>query len=268
MDPFNAAAAPGILPVDRRDRRRCDALLTEALGWHAGPFKAVFTRALGRIAQTFPSGGFRVLEIGASPVAAPSLYFLARGCPVLATHFDPGAGAGLRAFTAKVCHRHGIATDNLAIRRLDIFDGAATGETFDLILLKAVFGGLSRNHDMERFRQALLACARILNPGGLVLIVDKGWCSGLHTWILERLGAAGRNHWHYFSQAELLALAQAVPLAAPTVYWAGFLSLGVAPGPIQAALDGLDRCCFNGVLPQRGTVFSAVFQKTGDDRPD
>jgi len=267
MGPFNVAVNPGILPVDPLDRRRCDALLTEALGWHAGPFKAVFTRALGRIAQTFPSGGFRVLEIGASPAAVPSLYFLARGCPVLATHYDPGAGAALRAFTAKVCHRHGIATTNLAIRRLDIFDVPATGESFDLILLKAVFGGLSRDHDLRVFRQALLACARILNPGGLVLIVDKGWCSGLHTWILERLGAAGRHHWHYFSQAELKALAEDAPLAAPTVHWAGFLSLGVAPRPIQVVLDGLDRCCFNGVLPERGTVFSAVFQKTGDVRP-
>jgi SAM-dependent methyltransferase len=177
-------------------------------------------------------------------------------------------GRALRAFTAKVCHRHGIATANLAIRRLDIFDEPATRETFDLILLKAVFGGLSRDHDLRVFRQALLACARILNPGGLVLIVDKGWCSGLHTWILKRLGAAGRNHWHYFSQAELKALAEDAPLAAPTVHWAGFLSLGVAPRPIQAVLDGLDRCCFNGVLPERGTVFSAVFQKTGDDVPD
>lgn len=225
-------------------------MLHRLFGWHAVPWTQVFCEALSRL-EIQPR---TVLEVGASRLSAPSLYFLSKGVQVEVTCYAKEEVPGLTAFCKAICEEHGLPMP--AIRTHDVFSD--TGQTYDLVVLKGVLGGVDRHHDMREFSRAVASCLGMLSDKGQLIILDKGWCTPVHNALLRRFGNAGGTNWHYFSQQELDRLSHTG--TPPLVIWKGFASLGTMPFKrLQRFADFLDTHIFNRFLSQKGTVFAALY---------
>lgn len=223
-------------------------ILQRLFGWHATPWIEAFSAVLEHI-RIQPS---MVLEVGASSMSAPSMYFLQKGASVEVTCYQQQEVPRLEKFCGRFCQEHKLPCP--LIGTYDIF--APSGKKYDVILMKGVLGGLDRKHDIRIYAQAINGCLSMLRPGGYLIVIDKGWCSALHNYFLRKFGAAGKNNWHYFSQDELESLSAQGPLVA----WSGFASVGVMPFRwLQHLADGLDKYVFNRLLARRGTVFAALY---------
>ncbi len=223
-------------------------ILQRLFGWHVAPWTDAFSAVLERI-SIHPS---KVLEVGASSRSAPSMFFLPRGASVEVTCYQEQEVQQLRQFCQRFCEEHQLPLPSIGT--YDIF--CPSSNKYDVILMKGVLGGLDRKHDMGVYAKAVNGCLRMLRPGGCLIVIDKGWCSAVHNFILRKFGDAGKNNWHYFSEDELASLTTRGPL----VVWSGFLSLGVMPFRwLQTVVDGLDKYVFNRLLDRRGTVFAALY---------
>lgn len=226
------------------------AMLHRLFGWHAVPWTDVFCEAISRL-EAQPR---TVLEVGASRLSAPSLYFLSKRSSVDVTCYANEELPSLRVFCKSICEEYGLPMP--LIRTHDVF--SATTQTYDVVLLKGVLGGLDRSHDLSKFSRAIDCCMSMLSNKGRLIILDKGWCSPVHNMLLRRFGDAGRSNWHYFSQEELESLAN--DGQRPDVIWRGFASVGTMPTKgIQRFADFLDSRVFNRFLSQKGTVFAALY---------
>lgn len=230
------------------------ALLHRLFGWHAIPWTDVFCEAVSHL-ETQPR---TILEVGASRLSAPSLHFLRKGASVDVTCYAEGEVPSLKAFCVSVCEEYGLPVP--PVRTHDVF--SVTGQTYDVVILKGVLGGVDRNHDLKKFSQAVNCCLGMLSEKGRLIILDKGWCSPVHNVLLRRFGNAGSTDWHYFSKEELDSLSCAGN--PPIVIWKGFASLGTMPVKgLQQLADFFDTYIFNRFLSQRGTVFAALYSKHG-----
>lgn len=226
------------------------AMLHRLFGWHAVPWTDVFCEAVSRLNEQPRS----ILEVGASRLSAPSLYFLSKGASVDVTCYAADELPSLSAFCKSICQEYSLSMPS--IRTHDVF--SKTGKTYDVVLLKGVLGGLDRSHNLNEFSRAIDSCMRMLSEKGRLIILDKGWCSSVHNVFLRRFGNAGRSNWHYFSQEELESLA--VDGKRPVVIWKGFASVGTMPSKrLQRFADLLDTRIFNRFLSQKGTVFAALY---------
>lgn len=248
------------LPVsDIEANTRDIAMLHQLFGWHAVPWTEVFCEALSRL-EIRPR---TVLEVGASRLSAPSLYFLRKGVQVDVTCYANEEVPELSAFCKSICDEYGLPMP--PIRTHDVF--SVTGPTYDLVVLKGVLGGVNRNHDMNEFSRAIACCLGMLSENGRLMILDKGWCTPVHNALLRRFGNAGGTSWHYFSQEELNRLARAG--TQPLVIWKGFASLGTMPfESLQRFADCLDTHIFNRFLSRKGTVFAALYSNEGREAVD
>lgn len=225
-------------------------MLRRLFGWHAVPWTDVFCEAVSRLEKPART----VLEVGASGVSAPSLYFLSKGAAVDVTCYADEELPSLKAFCTSICEEYHLPMPS--IRTHDVF--SATKQTYDVVLLKGVLGGLDRSHNLHAFSRAIDCCKGMLSDEGRLIILDKGWCSPVHNLFLRRFGDAGRANWHYFSQEELEALS--VDGKRPEVIWKGFASVGTMPSKgLQRFADILDTRIFNRFLSQKGTVFAALY---------
>jgi hypothetical protein len=230
------------------------AMLHRIFGWHAIPWTDVFCEAVSQL-DTQPR---TVLEVGASRLSAPSLYFLRKGASVDVTCYAEAEVAGLKAFCQSICQEYALSMP--PIRTHDVF--SVTGQTYDVVLLKGVLGGLDRNHNLKEFSRAIDCCLGMLSDKGRLIILDKGWCSRVHNVLLQRFGDAGGANWHYFSHQELESLSGAGKR--PQVIWKGYASLGTMPFKgLQHFADLLDTRIFNRFLSQKGTVFAALYSNEG-----
>lgn len=226
------------------------AMLHRLFGWHAVPWTKVFCEALSRL-EIQPR---TVLEVGASRLSVPSLYFLRKGVQVDVTCYAHDEVPGLTAFCKGICKEYDLPLP--PIRTHDVF--SVTGQTYDVVVLKGVLGGVNRHHDMNEFSRAIDCCLGMLSENGRLIILDKGWCTPVHNAFLRRFGNAGGANWHYFSQEELDRLAHAG--ASPLVIWKGFASIGTMPTRgLQRFADFLDTHIFDRFLSQKGTVFAALY---------
>lgn len=227
-------------------------MLHQLFGWHVVPWTGAFCEAVGRL-DIEPR---TVLEIGASRLSAPSLFFLRKGASVDVTCYAESEVPALTAFCERICQEYGLPMP--AVRVHDAF--APTTQTYDLIIMKGVLGGLDRNHKLDVFSRAVDRCLGNLKEHGSLVILDKGWCSPVHNRMLQRFGDAGGNHWHYFSHAELASLTgRDNP---PQLIWKGFTSAGTMPSRgLQRFADWLDTQVFNRFLSKKGTVFAAIYRK-------
>lgn len=228
-------------------------LLHRIFGWHVVPWTDAFCAAVSRL-DAQPR---TVLEIGASRLSAPSLFFLRRGASVEVTCYAEEEAPSLKAFCERICQEHGLPIPPVGVH--DAF--AATAQTYDLIIMKGVLGGLDRQHKLDVFAKAVERCLGNLSEDGVLVVLDKGWCSPAHNLLLQRFGDAGGNNWHYFSHRELASLSgRANP---PDVIWKGFASAGTMPSrALQRLTDWLDTRLFNRFLTRRGTVFAALYRKS------
>jgi len=228
------------------------AMLHNIFGWHVVPWTDAFCEAVSRLG----SQPRTVLEVGASRLSAPSLFFLRRGATVDVTCYAESEVPALQAFCEKICREYNVPMPSIRVH--DAF--AATPQTYDLIIMKGVLGGLDRNHQLEVFASVVERCLSNLAENGSLLVLDKGWCSPVHNLLMQRFGDAGGNNWHYFSQDELASLSSRN--SRPKVIWKGFTSAGTMPTrSLQRFTDWLDTRLFNRLLSSRGTVFAALYPK-------
>lgn len=226
------------------------AMLHRIFGWHATPWTDVFCEAVSRL-ETQPR---TILEVGASRFSAPSLYFLRKGVSVDVTCYADEEIPSLKAFCKSICDEYGLPMP--PIRTHDVF--SVTRQTYDVVLLKGVLGGLNRNHNLNEFSRAIDCCLSMLSDNGRLIILDKGWCSFVHNLLLRRFGNAGSTNWHYFSQKELESLSG--DGSRPLVIWKGFASVGTMPlKGLQHFVDLLDARIFNRFLSKKGIVFAALY---------
>lgn len=227
-------------------------MLHRIFGWHVVPWTDAFCEAVGRL-DIQPR---TVLEIGASRLSAPSLFFLGKGASVEVTCYAETEAPSLTEFCESICQEYGLPMPTIRVH--DAF--APTTQTYDVIIMKGVLGGLDRNHTLDVFARAVECCLGNLGEHGFLVILDKGWCSPVHNLLLQRLGDAGGNNWHYFSQKELEALSGSGN--PPQVIWKGFVSAGTMPSRgLQRFSDWLDTHLFNRFLSKKGTVFAAIYRK-------
>lgn len=233
-------------------------MLRQMFGWHAIPWTGVFCEAVSHLEKQPQT----ILEVGASRSSAPSLFFSRKGISVDVTCYAENEVPGLQAFCKGICEQYGLPMPRISTH--DVF--SAKSETYDLIIMKGVLGGLDRNHDMSAFARAIDCCLGMLSDKGRLIILDKGWCSPVHNLLLRRFGDAGSNNWHYFTQKELDSLSgKGNP---PLVIWKGFASVGTMPlKGLQYCADFLDTRIFDRFLSQRGAVFAAVYSKDQADNP-
>jgi hypothetical protein len=255
-------------PIQRADRKDLPmsniklnaqdmAMLHRLFGWHAVPWTDVFCEAVSRL-EAQPR---TILEVGASRLSAPSLYFLSKGASVDVTCYADEELPSLTAFCKSICEEYHLPMPS--IRTHDVF--SATRQTYDVVLLKGVLGGLDRHHNLNEFSRAIDCCMGMLSDKGRLIILDKGWCSPVHNVFLRRFGNAGRSNWHYFSQEELESLS--VDGNRPLVIWKGFASVGTMPSKgLQRFADLLDARIFNRFLSQKGTVFAALYSNDAGHR--
>lgn len=233
------------------------AMLYRLFGWHAIPWTDAFCEAVSLL-ESQPR---TVLEVGASRLSAPSLYFLRKGALVDVTCYAGEEVPGLKAFCKSICEQYALPLPS--IRTHDVF--SVTGKTYDVVILKGVLGGVDRNHNLNEFSRAIDCCLGMLSENGRLIILDKGWCSPVHNVLLRRFGNAGSTNWHYFSQKELDSLSCAGN--PPIVIWKGFASLGTMPFKgLQHIADSFDTCIFNRFLSRRGTVFAALYSNQGNGK--
>jgi hypothetical protein len=233
------------------------AMLHRIFGWHVVPWTDAFCEAVSRL-ESQPR---TVLEIGASRLSAPSLFFLRRGAVVDVTCYAETEVPALKAFCDLICGQYDLPMPTIRVH--DAF--AATEQTYDVIILKGVLGGLDRHHDLEVFSKVIKRLLGNLAENGRLIILDKGWCSPVHNLLLQRFGDAGGNNWHYFSQKELdLLSGHDNP---PEVIWKGFTSAGTMPFKgLQRFADWLDSRLFNRFLSRKGTVFAALYRQSRAQR--
>jgi hypothetical protein len=233
------------------------AMLHRIFGWHVIPWTDAFCEAVSRLAIQPRT----VLEVGASRLSAPSLFFLRKGASVDVTCYADNELPSLKAFCENICQEYGLPMP--AISTHDVF--SATKQTYDVVILKGVLGGLDRNHNLQVFAKAIECCLGNLSENGSLIILDKGWCSPLHNVLLQRFGDAGSHSWHYFSHTELGSLSgHGNP---PQVIWKGFASVGTMPFKgLQRFADFLDTRIFNRFLSQKGTVFAALYSNNRAQR--
>ncbi len=236
------------------------ALCRRVMGWHTEPFVDVFLEVLRDIDESVLKD-CRVLEIGASRGSAISLFFLFKGSYVDITAQQTSEVRGITNLVRQET-KH-LPVDKARVRVFPL-DANAIPERaeYDIIIMKGVLGGLDRSHDLRRLAGVLVKCSEALKKGGHLIILDKGYASGVHNVLLRRYGAAGRNNWHYFTDSEIKSI---LPCdGTVSVFWAGFLSIGVMPNKwLQRLVDFTDRAILHNVFKDRGTVFGAVYTKRG-----
>ena len=233
-----------------RPNERDIAMLHRIFGWHVIPWTDAFCEAVSRLEVTPRT----VLEVGASRLSAPSLFFLRGGASVEVTCYAETEAPALTAFCETICQEYGLPVPTIRVH--DAF--SATERKYDVIILKGVLGGLDRDHNLDVFSRAIERSLGNLSENGRLIILDKGWCSLVHNVFLQRFGDAGGNNWHYFSQKELKSLSS--PDNPPQVIWKGFTSAGTMPFKgLQRLTDWLDTRLFNRFLSTKGTVFAALY---------
>ena len=228
-------------------------MLHRIFGWHVVPWTDAFCEAVSRL-DAQPR---TVLEVGASRLSAPSLFFLRRGAMVDVTCYAESEVPALQAFCEKMCREVDVPMPS--IRMHDAF--SATSQSYDLIIMKGVLGGLDRHHRLDVFASVVERCLSNLADNGFLLVLDKGWCSPVHNLMMQRFGDAGGNNWHYFTHKELESLSGR--FNRPEVIWKGFTSAGTMPTrSLQRFTDWLDTRLFNRFLSRRGTVFAALYRNS------
>ncbi len=230
------------------------------MGWHTEPFMDVFLEALKNIDESVLKN-CRVLEIGACGESAISLFFLLKGSYVdITTHQT----SEVHEISSLVSQETGLLSLDRGKVRVFLLDANAITERaeYDIIIMKAVLGGLDRHHNLRALAGVLLRCSKALREGGHLIILDKGYASKAHNVLLRRYGAAGKNDWHYFTDSEIKSILPSDGTV--SVFWAGFLSIGVLPSQwLQKLVDFTDRAILRNVFKKRGTAFAAVYTKRG-----
>jgi hypothetical protein len=233
-------------------------LCTRVMGWHPVPFVDALLDALTQVDERALNGG-TVLEIGASRKSAVSVFFLLKGSSVDVTGYPPTEVDEISHFVIRETRRLRIDETRVRIFPLDVRTMSSRA-AYDIIIMKGVLGGLDRHHNLAELTGIVRRCADGLKAGGHLIILDKGYASRMHNFLLRRYGAAGRSSWHYFTETEIRSILPADGTV--SVFWAGLLSLGsVASTSLQKLVDFVDHYLLRGLFKHHGTVFAAVYTK-------
>jgi hypothetical protein len=76
-------------------------------------------------------------------------------------------------------------------------------ETFDLVILKSVLGGIVRQKDFSIAHQVTDQIYKYLRPGGIVIALENLISTPIHNFLRRRY-TAGSQGWRYFTENELL----------------------------------------------------------------
>ncbi len=232
-----------------------DELLNRCVAWHVRPHRQVILDGLAVIDPDLRFDGLKTFEIGATGHSTVSPFLAARGADATATCYLAEELPKLDRALDAAADRYGLTREKLRASRADIF-ALDRADRFDLVVLKDVLGGVNRQHDIAAFREAVKNCLCVLNPGGHLLIVDKGISLKVTHLMLRKWGSAGRNNWHYFSCDDLKQLI-------PEGYFQkAFFARGIVSfadfggGRLQKVADLLDEYCLE---PISATGMRSVF---------
>lgn len=157
--------------------------------------------------------------------------------------------------------RYGLPEKRLQVVQADVF-ALSPRQEFDLVVMKSVLGGLSRQHDLSGIGLAVEDCLARLRKGGHLIVIDKARSLAPINWALRRFGAAGKNAWHYFTRDDLRAT---LPPGGKEIGYSahGVLSFGdFGGGIVQALADFIDEKFAERVISvEKRVVFSWVIRR-------
>ena len=233
-------------------------LVEDCIAFHKGPFSKAWLEALFIVSQK-PRVCTKILELGASGESVISPMFAKHGSKITVSCYETAELPALEACVKALCIRHEINSNLFTFKQIDCF--AIADEKYDLIITNRMVGGLSRDHDFNVFKKSIDAIRANLTNTGWALIVDKAKPIFPFSQLIQKFGSAGRNHWHYFSNAELEKLYEKKTRVMPIKRY-GFLSVGNFNGGfLEKTLDRIDDTIEEYFRNKFGPVYLAVLRK-------
>jgi hypothetical protein len=172
-------------------------LIEDCCGWN----RKVWADAIEFGLSQFPErlDGKKVLEIGAGRHSALAPIFSLKGAEVWCSYYhlkrEDVENGQLKIITEKYQLNY-ITTIEQSIFKV--------GDTYDLIVLKSVLGGVCRGNDYVKLRAIVdKLFSENLKENGAILTIDNGEV-GLFKPI-RTLWGAGRNEWTYFTKEDVMS---------------------------------------------------------------
>ncbi len=199
------------------------------------------------------------MELGASGECsvAPILYQYASQIHV--TCHSKEELPALRQNVHAICEEFDLDKNKFQFRTQDWFKPG--DNKHDLVISNRVFGGLNRDHDIEKFRTVLDKATEHVSDNGHLVIVDKAAPIQPLKAILQKYGTAGKNGWHYFSNEDFKTFVNSELLLTPVERF-GFLSIGnLKSSGIENFLDWMDSLIEKFFEKSHGPIFLLIRRK-------
>ncbi len=175
------------------------------------------------VSRVAPQPRETVMDIGAG-AGAGTMAALKRGCTVVAVEPTPYMRRVLsfRRFVGRVQ------------KRLRIVDGTAEATNVDADSINAAWA-VNTMHHWSNMSAGIAEVARVLAPGGRVLLVDENFDDPAHP-EFDKFGSKRReDHGHHFDTVEPDAVAASMTEAGLTVVFAGFDQIAGRPSIVIEA---------------------------------
>jgi hypothetical protein len=171
-------------------------LIEDCCGWNRKTWADAVEFAVSQLPARLD--GKKVIEIGAGKNSSISPIFASKGADVLCSYYGQHQQDVENGQLRVVITKYGL--DKILVEARDIYN---LPETYDIIVLKSVLGGICRNGNYAKLRTVVNKLLKEnVERGGYILSLDNGHV-GLFT-RFRNLWGAGKNRWTYFSRDKLL----------------------------------------------------------------
>jgi hypothetical protein len=233
------------------------ALIEDCCGWNRKTWADAVEFALSQLPERLD--GKKVLEIGAGKYSSISPLFASRGADLLCSYYGQHQQDVENGQLQLVVTKYGL--DKIVVEERDIYN---LQETYDIIVLKSVLGGLCKNQNYGKLK---LIIDRLLKEnvrqGGYIVTLDNGYVR-LFT-RLRNLWGAGKGEWTYFSRKKLVDALSGYDIQ---VRGFGLINVGAAKfllhrkgESINDIIYLIDKIALSLIDPEDRAVLSTVIRK-------
>jgi hypothetical protein len=241
----------------RSDGRFLRALIEDCCGWNRKTWADAVEFAVSQLPERLD--GKKVLEIGAGKYSSIAPIFARKGANLLCSYYGQHQQDIENGQLQIVVAKYGL--EKIPVEQRDVYN---LQETYDIIVLKSVLGGICRN---ENYGKLKLVIDRLLKEnvrqGGYIVSLDNGHVR-LFT-RLRNLWGAAKNEWTYFSRNKLL---ESLPNYDIQVRGFGFINVGAAKFLLHRNIEFvnhiiyfIDKIVLMLIDPEDRAVLSTVIRK-------
>ncbi len=234
-------------------------LIEDCCGWNRRTWADAVSFAVSGLPKDLH--GKTVLEIGAGKYSSIAPVFAAMGAKVSCSYYKQPRHEIENGILRFISKKYGIK--GIDLLELDIHD--FTG-TYDIIVLKSVFGGICRGDDHEKMRMVVKGLVGHLSENGMIITIDNGYVGPFIKF--SKIFGAGKNSWSYFMQEDIKRCLDGYDIK---IRGFGFLNFGSARfvfrhdlkflETINNAIHTIDEKLLRFFGFQQRAVFATVIQK-------